>query len=80
MIFRAKQWQYLSGCWHLTDRELEVAKLVCEGLDNGRIRKRLKIAYNTVRSHLGNIYRKVGVKGRASLILEFIEVLQRARI
>jgi DNA-binding CsgD family transcriptional regulator len=33
-----------------------------------------------VRAHLGNIFRKVGVKGKAGLILEFIEKMQRAGI
>ena len=80
MVFKAKQWEYLRRCWHLTDREVEVAKLVCEGLDNNQVRKRLKIAYNTVRAHMGNIFRKVGVSGKAGLILEFISVLQKARI
>ena len=80
MIFRLKQWEYLKKCWYLTPREVEVAKLVCEGLDNKQISKKLRIAYNTVRAHLGNIFRKVGVKGRANLILEFVEVLQRAKI
>ena len=80
MVFKAKQWEYMRRCWHLTDREVEVAKLVCEGLDNNQVRKRLKIAYNTVRAHMGNIFRKVGVSGKAGLILEFISVLQKARI
>jgi DNA-binding CsgD family transcriptional regulator len=80
MIFKAKQWEYLRKCWHLTAREVEVAKLVCEGSDNNEIRKKLGIAYNTARAHLGNIFRKVGVRGKAGLIVEFIEVLQKAKI
>jgi len=80
MIFKAKQWEYLSKCWHLTAREVEVAKLVCEGLDNKQISKKLRIAYNTVRAHLENIFRKVGVKGKAGIILEFVDVLQKAAI
>ena len=80
MVFKAKQWEYLSKCWHLTPREVEVAKLVCNGLNNEQIGKKLRIAYNTVRAHLGNIFRKVGVKGKAGIILEFIETMQRAGI
>jgi len=80
MVFKVKEWEYLRKCWHLTPREIEVAKLVCEGLDNNQISKKLHIAYNTVRAHLGNIFRKVGTKGKAGLILQFIEVLRRARI
>jgi DNA-binding CsgD family transcriptional regulator len=80
MVFKTKQWEYLSKCWHLTPREVEVAKLVCEGMDHEQIGKKLRIAYNTVRAHLGNICRKVGVEGKAGIILEFIETIQRAGI
>jgi len=80
MVLKAKQWDYLSKCWHLTPREVQVAKLVCEGLDNEQIGHKLHIAYNTVRAHLGNMFHKVGVRGKAALILEFVAVLQRAKI
>jgi len=80
MVLKAKQWDYLSKCWHLTPREVQVAKLVCKGLDNEQIGHKLHIAYNTVRAHLGNMFRKVGVRGKATLILEFVAVLQRAKI
>ena len=80
MDLKTKQWDYLRKCWYLTPREIEVAKLVCKGLDNNQVSKKLKIAYNTVRAHLGNIFRKVGVKGKAGLIIEFIEVLQKAKV
>jgi len=78
MVFKSKQWDYLRKCWHLTPREVEVARMVCDGRDNEHIGKNLHIAYNTVRAHLGNIFRKVGVKGKSGIILEFIETLQRA--
>ena len=80
MVFKARQWGYLSKCWHLTPQEVEVAKLVCVGLDNKQISRKLHIAYNTVRAHLGNMCRKVGVSGKAGLILEFVAVLERAKI
>jgi len=80
MVLKAKQWDYLGKCWHLTPREIQVAELVCKGHDNEQIGRRLHIKYNTVRAHLGNMFRKVGVRGKATLILEFIAVLQRAKI
>jgi len=80
MVFETKQWEYLRKCWHLTPREVEIAKLVCKGFDNNEVSKKLNIAYNTVRAHLGNIFRKVGVKGKAGIILEFVEVLQKAKV
>ena len=80
MVLKTKEWDYLSKCWHLTPREIQVAKLVCEGHDNEKIGRKLHIEYNTVRAHLGNMFRKVGVRGKATLILEFVTVLQRAKI
>ena len=80
MVFTTKQWEYLRRCWHLAPREVEVAKLVCRGFDNNRISEKLGVEYNTVRAHLGNIFRKAGVKGKAGLILEFVEVLRKVRI
>ncbi|MFA5240063.1 MAG: helix-turn-helix transcriptional regulator [Phycisphaerae bacterium] len=80
MVLKTKQWEYLRKCWHLTPREVEVAKLVCNGINNEQIGRKLHIKYNTVRAHLGNIFRKTGGKNRAGIILEFIQVLQKARI
>jgi DNA-binding CsgD family transcriptional regulator len=80
MVLKAKEWDYLSKCWHLTPREVQVAKLLCKGLDNEQIGHKLDIEYNTVRAHLGNMFRKVGIRGKATLILEFVAVLQRAKI
>jgi len=80
MVFKARQWDYLSKCWDFTPREVEVARLVCAGLDNEQIGRKLRIAYNTVRAHLGNMFRKVGVRGKTALILEFVAVLQRAKV
>ncbi len=78
MVFKARQWEYLGKCWHLTPREIEIAKLVCQGFNNAQISKKLRIAYNTTRAHLGNIFRKVRAKGKAGIILQFVEVLQGA--
>jgi DNA-binding CsgD family transcriptional regulator len=78
MVFKTRQWEYLRKLWHLTPREVEVARMVCEGMDNEQIGRKLHIEYNTVRAHLGNIFRKVGTKRKSGIILEFIETLQRA--
>ena len=80
MVYNAKQWEYLKKCWHLTPREVQIAKLVCTGLDNSRIGKKLGISYNTVRAHLVNIFRKMGVRGKAGLIIGFVEAVQKAKL
>jgi DNA-binding NarL/FixJ family response regulator len=53
----------------LTPRELEIVRLVAEGLRNREIADRLTITEGTVKIHLHNIYEKLGVSGRPQLIL-----------
>jgi DNA-binding NarL/FixJ family response regulator len=48
----------------LTDRELEILRLVAEGFTNGRIARELWVTEQTVKFHLSNTYRKLGVANR----------------
>jgi DNA-binding CsgD family transcriptional regulator len=45
----------------LSKRELEVLKLVCEGLTYQDIAQKLNFSESTVKSHMGNIYVKLGL-------------------
>ena len=59
----------------LTDREREIATLLCEGLKNRDIGRRLFICEATVRHHLSSIFQKLGVSNR----FELIALLYRTR-
>jgi DNA-binding NarL/FixJ family response regulator len=48
----------------LTTREVEILKLVAEGYTNGRIARELWVTEQTVKFHLSNTYRKLGVSNR----------------
>jgi len=48
----------------LTAREIEVLKLIAEGLINKEIAKKLYISEKTVKNHLSNIFRKLNVSDR----------------
>jgi DNA-binding NarL/FixJ family response regulator len=48
----------------LTTRELEILKLVASGGSNSRIARELWVTEQTVKFHLSNIYRKLGVANR----------------
>lgn len=48
----------------LTRRELEVLKLLSEGLYNKEIAYKLSISEKTVKNHVSNIFRKIGVFDR----------------
>jgi len=52
----------------LTDRELEVLRLIAQGRDNARIADALCIAVGTVKNHVASIYAKLNVGSRAEAV------------
>jgi non-specific serine/threonine protein kinase len=51
---------------HLTDRELEVLRLLAKGDSNRQIAEQLTLSTRTVERHVENLYAKLGVSGRAA--------------
>ena len=49
---------------NLTQRELEVLKLIIEGKTNSQIAKDIYVSTNTAKAHVGSILEKFGVKDR----------------
>ena len=56
----------------LSERELAVLRLIAEGLSNQEIADRLVVAISTVKTHINNIYGKLGAGSR-------IQAVERAR-
>jgi DNA-binding NarL/FixJ family response regulator len=56
------------GLLNLSEREIEVLRLLAEGQDNQEIGAALGISERTVRFHLRNIYDKLGVRRRGEAI------------
>lgn len=52
-----------------TRRELQVLKMVAAGLSDAEIARKLFISQTTVRTHLSNIYQKLGVSNRTKAAL-----------
>ncbi len=52
----------------LSERELEVLRLIAEGLSNAEIAERLVLAQGTVKRHINNIYGKLGVGSRTQAL------------
>lgn len=53
----------------LTDREREVMGLVAKGLDNAQIAEQLFLSPATVKTHVSRAMTKLGVHGRAQLVV-----------
>jgi predicted ATPase/DNA-binding CsgD family transcriptional regulator len=59
-----------SGWGSLTPTELDVVRLVSEGLSNNDIAARLFVSPRTVQTHLTHIYTKLGLSSRVQLVQE----------
>ena len=72
VLLDQRQWSYVQGRYDLTPRECQIAELICQGLRNGNIAKVLHIKPSTVKTHTRNIYRKVHVQSKISMLLRFV--------
>ena len=53
---------------HLTERELDVVRLLASGASNQAIAEQLSLSVHTVRFHLQNVYEKLGVQTRTQAV------------
>ena len=60
----------LSAAASITVREQQVLRLVTNGLSNREIAAQLSFAESTVKTHLKNIYRKLGVNSRTRAVAQ----------
>lgn len=57
------------GLADLTPREIEVVRLVAEGLSNSEIAERLIISHATVKTHLSRVLSKLDLRDRVQLVI-----------
>ena len=54
--------------YHLSNRELDIIKSLCQGLSNRAIGEKLFISEYTVKDHLKNIMAKMGAESRNEIL------------
>ena len=66
----------------LTPREVQVLRLLAQGLDNEAIAQRLVVTKRTVQNHVSNVYGKLGVASRTEAMLYAIrhELVQVSKV
>jgi Response regulator containing a CheY-like receiver domain and an HTH DNA-binding domain len=57
----------------LSDRELEVLRLICQSLTNEEIADKLSLSYETIKWHRANILSKTGCSNTAGLVIYAIK-------
>ncbi len=65
--------QRAKGPAGLTDREVEVLRLVVQGLSNAEIAEQLVISLLTVKAHMRSLYNKLGISSRSAATRYAIE-------
>lgn len=58
----------------LTDREVEILRLMAGGFSNKEIAQSLSVAEGTIKNHVSNILSKFGVRDRTRAVLKAFEV------
>ena len=58
----------------LTEREMEVLRLLADGCSNTEIAAELIVALGTVKAHTSSIYRKLDVRGRTEAVIRAQEL------
>jgi len=72
IVFSEKEWDWFAKTGGITRRELVVMQLMLQGWSNRKIAQGLNIKYNTVRAHISNIYKRIGVHSKVELYVETI--------
>ena len=70
--FAARSRQRAEPVESLTEREIELLRLVAEGMTNKAIAQTLSISENTAKYHVRNILQKLGVQNRTEAVTQAI--------
>ena len=67
-LARARRREERLEALNLTPRELEILRLIADGLSNKEIAARLYLSFHTVKNHVHNILEKLKVQHRSQAV------------
>jgi DNA-binding CsgD family transcriptional regulator len=62
-----------SESYNLSVREREVIRWITQGLNSTQVAQQLSITYNTVETHIKNIFHKLNVSNRHAMVAKAIK-------
>ena len=65
----------LKKSFNLSDREVEIALMLCDGFTNRQIASAMKLSDGTARNYISSIYSKMGVESRAAAVVKIKELI-----
>ncbi|MDE7306216.1 MAG: response regulator transcription factor [Clostridia bacterium] len=65
----------LKKSFNLSDREVEIALMLCDGFTNRQIASAMKLSDGTARNYISSIYSKIGVESRAAAVVKIKELI-----
>ncbi|MCJ8208641.1 response regulator transcription factor [Mucilaginibacter sp. RS28] len=71
-VLQFNQQQHADANTELTKRELELIRLLSEGVANKTAADKLNVTYFTINQHLKNIYKKLKINSKAELIAWYL--------
>ena len=71
-ILSSNAWRVIANSLCISDRELQIVQRIFDDRQEFAIADELKISVHTVHTHLGRLYRKLGVSSRVGLVLSIL--------
>ncbi|HEX5245229.1 MAG TPA: helix-turn-helix transcriptional regulator [Tepidisphaeraceae bacterium] len=78
-VLTPEQWASVSSALRLSPRQRHIVELIMQGKQDKEIARELNIAFSTVRTQLGRIFRRLSVSDRMGLVLLVCMECLRAR-
>jgi len=71
-LFTGRQWRTLAKSFGLSTRQMQIARLICQGLTSRELATALRIAPDTVRMHRRVLFEKLGVHDRVGIPVRLV--------